>query len=300
MKPIRSMLFVPGSKMVWFDKIPSYHADAIILDLEDSVPNDLKEKAREDVAFSMKELHKQGQRVYVRINKGPYCFNMNDIEAVLQEELEGIVLPKVEGPEDIDLVTSIISEIEYKKGLPVGMTKLIPTLETARSIQFAYEIAEKKRVTAIAGVSPKSGDVERSLGYQWTEEGIERLYIRSQVVVAARAANVQPIGGLWQNVHDLAGLKQAAKGNRQLGFTGEMIIHPSHVPVINDVYSPTEKEVQYYKGMIQTFNEAVKEGKAAVLYEGEHIDYAHVKSAKAYLELAEQYRNKEEQMTKGE
>lgn len=298
MKPIRSMLFVPGSKMVWFDKIPRYRSDAIILDLEDSVPEDLKEKAREDVAFSMKGLHIQGQRVYVRINKGPYCFNINDIEAVLQEELEGIVLPKVEGPEDIDIVTSIISEIEYKKGLPVGTTKLIPILETARSIHFAYEIAKKERITALAGVSPRSGDVERSLGYQWSQEGIERLYIRSQVVVAARAAHVQPIGGLWQNVRDLTGLKQAAKDNRKLGFMGEMIIHPSHVPIINDVYSPTEEDVNYYKGMIQTFDEAVKEGKAAVLYKGEHIDYAHVKSAKAYLELREQYN--QEQKTKGE
>jgi len=289
MKPIRSMLFVPGSKEKWFDKIPGYNTDTVILDLEDSVPDNLKDKARDQVSKAVEPLSKQGQRVYIRINKGPYCFDINDLESVIQPELEGIILPKIDGPEDIDIITSIVSEIEFKKGIEVGSTKFIATLETAKSIHFAYDIAVKERVVGLAGVSPKSGDVERSLGYQWTAEGLERLYIRSHVVLAAKAANVIPIGGLWQDVNDLEGLRKAVSFNRQLGFEGEMIIHPSHVEIVNEVFSISDEQIAYYKGLIDSFEIGVKEGKAAVLYDGEHIDYAHVKTAKQMLALVNNF-----------
>jgi citrate lyase subunit beta/citryl-CoA lyase len=289
MKPIRTMLFVPGSKSKWFNNIPTYESDTIILDLEDSVPINLKDEARRNVATSIAPLAEQHQRIYVRINRGPYGFDIEDLEAVIQPELEGIVLPKINGPEDVDTLSSIVSEIEYKKKLDIGSTKFVATLETARSIYFAYEIAIKERVIALAGVSPKNGDVARSVGYQWTPEGLERLYIRSQVVLAARAANVVPIGGLWQNIHDLDGLRKAAAFNRQLGFAGEMIVHPSNVSVINEVYSPSDSEIEYYKGMVEAFDNALVEGTGAVLYEGEHIDYAHVNTARQILQFVENF-----------
>ncbi|MFJ8066869.1 HpcH/HpaI aldolase/citrate lyase family protein [Psychrobacillus sp. NPDC096426] len=290
MKPIRSMLFVPGSKKKWFEKIPDYNSDTIILDLEDSVPDNLKEEARTQVSEVIGALSQKGQRVYVRINKGPYCFNIDDLESVIHSEIEGIVLPKIEGPEDIDILTSIVSEIEFKKGIEVGSTKFIATLETAKSIHLAYDIAVKERVVGLAGVSPKSGDVERSLGYQWTAEGLERLYIRSRVVLAAKAANVIPIGGLWQDVHDLEGLRKAVSFNRQLGFEGEMIVHPSNVEIVNEVFSISDEQIAYYKGLISSFETGVKNGKAAVLYDGEHIDYAHVKTAKQMLDFANNFK----------
>jgi citrate lyase subunit beta / citryl-CoA lyase len=290
MKPIRSMLFVPGSKENWFNKIPQYDSDTIILDLEDSVPNNLKEKARKSVAQVISPLASENQRIYVRINRGPYGFHIEDLEAIIQPELEGIVLPKLNGPEDVETLSSIVSEIEHKKNIEIGTTKFIATLETARSIYLAYEIGIKDRVVALAGVSPANGDVARSVGYQWTKEGLERIYIRSHVVLAARAAEIIPIGGLWQDVHDLRGLKEAATFNRQLGFAGEMIVHPSNVPVINKVYSPTEQEIAHYKKMIETFETALSEGAGAVLFEGEHIDYAHVNTARQMLKFADSFK----------
>ncbi|KAB2336211.1 CoA ester lyase [Cytobacillus depressus] len=290
MKPIRSMLFVPGSKPNWFSKIPSYNSDAIILDLEDSVPVNLKSEARNYVAKAIAPLKEQVQRVYVRINRGPYGFDIDDLNAIVQPELEGILIPKINGPEDVDTLSSIVSEIEYNKNMEIGSTKFIATLETARSIYLAYEIAMKDRVIGIAGVSPKNGDVSRSVGYQWTPEGLERLFIRSKVILAARAANVIPIGGLWQDIHDLKGLKEAALFNRQLGFLGEVVVHPSNVSIINEVYSPSNEEIAYYKGIIEAFETALKEGAGAVLYEGEHIDYAHVNTAKQMLKFAENFK----------
>lgn len=287
MRPIRSMLFVPGSKPNWFEKIPTYHSDAIILDLEDSVPENLKNEARGHVTKAISSLTEEGQRIYVRINRGAYGFNISDLEAVIRPELEGLLLPKLNGPEDVETLTSIVSEIEYEKKIKIGSTKFIATLETARSIYLAYEIALKERVVGIAGLSAKNGDVARSVGYQWTKEGLETLYLRSKVVLAARAANVIPIGGLWQDVHDLEGLRNSATFNRQLGFAGELILHPSNVPIINETYSLTEEEISYYRGMIETFKEAEKKGSGAVIYEGEHIDYAHVRTAKQMLALAD-------------
>ena len=295
MNPIRTMLFVPGSKPKWFDNIPTYHSDTIILDLEDSVPVNLKSEARNHVAQAIVPLTKKGQRIYVRINKGPYGFDIQDLEAIIQPELEGIVLPKINGPEDVDTLTSLVSEMEYRKNIPMGSTSFIATLETARSIYFAYDIAMKNRVIGLAGISPKNGDVARSIGYQWTSEGLERLYIRSHVVLAARAAGVIPIGGLWQDIHNPDGLREAATFNRQLGFSGEMIIHPSHVSIVQEVYTPSKEEIAYYQGMIEAFESAVQDGAGAVLYEGEHIDYAHVNTAKQMLRFADRLKNSQDE-----
>jgi citrate lyase subunit beta/citryl-CoA lyase len=287
MKPIRSMLFVPGIKDTWMEKMRASKADAIILDLEDSVPENLKADARKIVESGIKTLSEHEQRVYVRINRGPYCYDIDDLHAVIRDGLEGIVIPKMYGPEDVDILESIVSEIEYKKGLEVGTTKFVATLETAESIQLAYEIGKKERVVALSGVSPKSGDVERALGYQWTPEGLERLYIRSRVVLAARATQTLAIGGTWQDVHNLEGLKESVTFNRQLGFMGEMIIHPSHIDIVNEAYSMSSEELEYYRGLVAAFEAGLKEGKAAVLYDGEHIDYAHYVTAKQHLETSE-------------
>jgi citrate lyase subunit beta/citryl-CoA lyase len=107
-------------------------------------------------------------------------------------------------------------------------------------------------------------------------------------VMAARAAGKLPIGGVWQQVHDLAGLRAAAELDRNLGMTGELCLHPSNVAVLNEIYSPSEEELAYYRGMIVALDQAQALGKASVIYEGEHIDIAHVKTARAIIAAAEQ------------
>lgn len=287
MKPIRSFLFVPASRASWVARVPSLGADAVILDLEDSVPADLKATARATVTEAISGLAAQGQRLWVRVNKGPYVYDLDDLQAVIQAGLEGLVLPKPNGPEDVDVLAAVVSDFEHRCGLPVGAMAFVPTLETARSLEHAYEIALRPRVATLAFASAKSGDVQRALGFRWTPEGLETLAFRSRTVLACRAAGKPyPLGGLWQEVHDLVGLRRFAETNRQLGFTGEMILHPSNVAVVNEVYTPGPDEVAYYEGMIRTFENAVAEGRAAVLYEGEHIDAAHVKTAREVLALA--------------
>lgn len=286
MKPIRSFLFVPGHRESWIDKISNYCADAVILDLEDSVPADVKHDARQLVARKIPALAAKGVRIYVRVNRSPHLFDFDDLEAVVQDGLEGIVLPKPYGPEDMHTAAAMVSEVEMRKGLRHGQTLLAPTLETARSMQLAYEIALCDRVHMICAASAKNGDSARSLGYQWSQEGTEALYMWSRAIMAARAAGKMPIGGLWQDVHDLEGLKRAARLGRQLGFAGEMILHPSNVAVVNEVYTPSEAEIRYYRGMIDAYEAAKSRGVGAVIYEGEHIDLAHVQTAKATVAFA--------------
>jgi citrate lyase subunit beta/citryl-CoA lyase len=289
MKPIRSFLFVPGSRESWLDKVASAGADALILDLEDSVPHDAKAAARALVARKIAGLANAGQRVYVRINRSPFMYSMEDLLAVAVPGLEGIVLSKPNGPEDIDMASMMVAEAELRNGLAAGSIGLVPTLETARSIHFAHDVALRPRVTAVAVAAAKNGDVARSVGFQWTREGVESLPFKVAALVATRAAGKMPITGLWQEVHDIEGLKLAAAAHRRLGFVGEMLLHPSNVAPVNAIYSPSDEDVAYYSGMIEAFDRAQAEGRAAVIYDGEHIDYAHVKTAREIVEQARRF-----------
>lgn len=289
MKPIRSFLFVPGNKPSWIEKSIQSNADALILDLEDSVPLANKAEAREIVKSKLAWLAEHKQRTWVRINRSPHLYDFDDILAVVSTQVEGIVISKPCGPEDIHTVSSMLSEAEYRNGVALGHTKVIPLLETARSLQFAYEIALCERVPAIVGATAKNADVARALKTVWSLEGRETLYLKSRIVMAARAAGKLPIGGVWQQVHDLEGLKVSSTNDRQLGMSGELLLHPSNVEIVNRTYSPTEEEVAFFQGMIDALEKAQAEGRASCIYDGEHIDIAHVKTAKEVIELARSF-----------
>lgn len=285
MKQIRSFLFVPGNKPTWIEKAREAGADALILDLEDSVPETEKDIAREAVGSRIEALAKAGVRVYVRINKGAFIYSFKDLCAVIRPGLEGVIIPKPEGIEDVDLAHRMIAEAETDKGLPIGSIGLLPTLETAKALQSAYQIACHSRVTFILCASARNGDVQRSVGYQWTKEGLESLHFKSAAVIAARAAGKQPIAGLWQDVQDLEGFDSSVALHRQLGFSGELLIHPLHVERANAAYSPSAQDLAYYHGMVEAYEAAKAQGRGAVIYQGEHIDSAHYRTACSILEI---------------
>ena len=286
MQPIRSFLFVPGHREGWIAKAAGCGADAIILDLEDSVPPANKAAARVAVAAQIDALAQAGQRVYVRINRSPFLYSLDDLCAVVVPGLEGIMLPKPNGPEDMHMAAMMLSEAETRNGVPLGSAGLVPTLETARSLHFAHDIALHPRVTALACAAAKNGDVARSVGFQWTREGLESLSWKSAVVIASRAAGKMPIAGLWQEVHDLEGLRESLSAHRRMGFVGELLLHPSNVAIANEVYSPSAADVDYYQGMIDAFDAAQSDGRAALIYDGEHVDIAHVTTAREIVAQA--------------
>lgn len=286
MKPIRSYLFVPGNKDTWIEKSIASKADALILDLEDSVPPAEKETARGIVANKLDWLAERGQRIYVRINRSPHLYDYDDLMAVIRPGVEGIFISKPNGPEDVHTASSMIAEAEYRNGVEPGSVRLVPLLETARSMQLAYEIAQHPRVSALVGATAKNADVGRALGYVWSPQGRESHYLKSRVVMAARAAGKPPIGGVWQQVKDLEGLAASSKLDRELGMAGELALHPSNVEIINRTYTPTDEEIAYYQGMIEALDAAQQVGRASVIYDGEHIDIAHVKTAREIIALA--------------
>ncbi|MDZ7378372.1 MAG: CoA ester lyase [candidate division KSB1 bacterium] len=284
-KPLRSVLYVPGNKEDWMRKAPRYGADALILDLEDSVPENAKAAARPLVRRMLEELGAAGQTVFVRVNSLATGLTGEDLEAVTCPALYGVVLPKVQGPADVVEVDVLLKFFERKAGMAVGAICINPALETAQGIRCAYDIAmASERVAHMGGSGGKGGDTARSIGFQWTPEGLETLFVKSKVLVDARAAGVQyPLSGGWMDIHHLEGLRTLAIQLRQLGYTGMELIHPSHVPVVNDVFTPTREEIAHWQGLIQAMEDCRRQGSAAVTYAGDMVDAAHEETARTML-----------------
>ena len=288
MKPYRSMLFVPGNRQSWMEKAAEYGADALILDLEDSVPDQEKIAARPLVKAALKVLKAKGQACNVRVNGFATGLTFDDLEGVLCPELNGVDLPKVETVEDMKGLDTLLTHLEKRMGIPVGSIETPLGMETAKAMRNAYEIAIScPRVRRISLAAGPGGDAARSIGYIWSKEGKETLFLRSKAVLDARAAGVQyPTISSWWTIKDLVGLEQDALLNRQLGFRGQVVMHPSHVPVVNKVFTPSSEEIAFYKGLIQAMEEARRKGIAAVTYKGDMVDEAMLKTAKEMLEFA--------------
>lgn len=291
MKPYRSMLFVPGHKSSWAEKAVAACADAVILDLEDSVPAADKATARTTVRETIGRLDAQGVRadVWVRPNSFDTGLFGADAEAVIVPGLAGLFLPKVFTAEEVVRIDAVVSHIEQREGLAAGSVGLLVSFETAVAMAHCEEIATASpRIASLLGATGPSADVGRELGFEFTAEGLETLYLRSRIVLAARAASLHhPIGGVWQDLADLDGLRRFAEDNRRLGYRGLALIHPSHVAVANEVFTPSAEAVAHCRRMIDAFRKAEAEGHAAVDFEGQHIDLAHAKTAEGVIALAD-------------
>ena len=288
MKPLRSLLFVPGNKAAWMEKAPQYGADALILDLEDSVPYADKDTARILVRQAIDNLSARGHTLFVRINPLETDMTGDDLGAIVCTGLTGLLPPKVETVDDVQQLDTLLAHFEHREGMMPGSIELIPTLETAKGIRNAYDIAlASPRVASIAGGAGKGGDTNRSLGYRWTREGMETLFIRSKVLLDARAAGIEyPLVASWFDVGDLDGLIADAQRNRQLGFSGMLLIHPSHIAPVNQIFTPSAEELAYYKGLLEAMKAAEMQGTAAVTYQGTMVDIAMARTAEQMLEFA--------------
>lgn len=290
-KPLRSVLFVPGNKEDWMRKAPQYGPDALILDLEDSVPDSSKSEARLLVRKMAEELGPAGVNLFVRVNRLETGLTGLDLEAVTCPHIYGILLPKVESPSDVVEVDHLLSFFEKKAGMDSNQIRIDPALETAQGIRQSFDIAmASDRVAHMGGSGGKGGDTARSIGFTWTPEGLETLFIKSKVLVDSRAAGIEyPISGGWFDIHDLDGLRRLAQQLKQLGYTGMHLIHPSHVPIVNQVFTPTREEIDHWKGLVEAMNDRRKEGSAVVTYGGDMVDVAHEETAKTMLAMVEEW-----------
>jgi citrate lyase subunit beta / citryl-CoA lyase len=288
MRPSRSALYVPGNRPDWIEKAVNYGADTLILDLEDSVPDSEKPAARGTVKAGVKLLKAKGQACAVRINAFASGLTLDDLEAVICSELERIVLPKIETAADLHQLDALLTHLERRHGIPDGQIETPLGCETAKAMRSVYEIAtECRRVKRVSLAAGPGGDAARAIGYQWSKEGTETLFLRSKVVLDARAAGIQyPTISSWWNIKDLEGLERDARWNRSLGYRGQTVMHPSHVPIVNRVFTPTAEEIAFHKGLIQAMDDATAKGIAAVTYRGDMVDEAMVKTSRELLAFA--------------
>jgi len=286
-KPLRSSLFIPGNRQRWLDRVPTIEADSFILDLEDSVPEAERSVARSLVRAAIQQFGSR-HTLFVRINAPDTPHVLDDLEAVVVPGLYGILLPKTSNTRDVQVVDAILGWLEHRAGMPAGSVIINPLLETAQGIRQAYDVAAASaRVAHMGASAAPGGDAAQAIGFEWTPEGTESLYLRSKILLDARAAGVAyPMTGLWTDIQNLDGLWGFARRARQLGYTGMKAIHPLHLPVINDVFSPSEEEVLYWEGLLAAMAEAERNGTTAVTYRGAMVDTAMVKTANDRLAIA--------------
>ncbi|CAM03667.1 citrate lyase subunit beta/citryl-CoA lyase [Saccharopolyspora erythraea NRRL 2338] len=285
---LRSLLFVPGTKVEWLGKAKESGADAVILDLEDAVPELQKPHARGQVAEAVAQAEANAfgsVAVFVRVNPLESWEVADELRAIARPGLSGIVLPKVSSARDVWLADRMLGWCEREAGLPADQVALVPLLETARGLRDAQDVAAAAaRVAYLGALTAPGGDVERAVGYRWTPEGTGTLALRARVLLDARAEQVpHPVTGLWTRIDDLGGLRAFAEQNRDLGYEGMMAIHPSHVPVINEVFSPGPEELDRCARLVASVEEAQAHGVGAVSFEGEMVDEAMVATARLTL-----------------
>lgn len=281
---LRSLLFVPGNQPGKIEKARSLAPDALVLDLEDSVPPAEKPKARAIVRDYLSSLAAQGRRVVVRINPLASGLAEAEIEAVVGLGLGGISLPKVNSPEDIDRVAGLVGARERAAGLERGKITLLPWIETARSILHAEEIARASpRVVALAF---GADDYALDMGIIRSREGTELLLPRGLIAIAARAAGVAALDGIYANFRDEAGLAAEARLARQLGFAGKFLIHPAQIEPVNRIFAPSVEEVAQARKIVAAFEAAVAAGVAVAVVDGEMVDTPVAERARRLLERA--------------
>lgn len=292
MKQYRSILFVPGNRADWIDKAPQYGPDALIIDLEDAVPISEKVETRQIVRDGITRSHMRGMPIVVRVNALDTGLTAEDIDAIVTPGLIAVAIPKLERAEEILKVDAWIELCERKAGLPVGKVEIMALPETALGLLNAYELATAcPRVgNIIGGSGSRSGDVAKAVGYKWTREGLETLYMASHVLLAARAAGIEyPVATGSLEVGDLDLVRAQIQRVRDVGYRGALLIHPSAIPIANEIFAPTTEEIEWNKGILWAMEEAEKAGRAAVTYDGMMIDYAHVRNALDLIQQAETF-----------
>lgn len=281
MRLLRSMLFTPGNNVRMIRKTGTLGADAVILDLEDAVPMAEKGTARGLVKGSIGQVGAGGSEVFVRVNALITELAAEDLEWTVQPGLAGIVLPKTQSREDVLETAKWIEELERERGMEPGGVGLVPLLETARGVLNAKEIAAvSKRIIALAFGAV---DFTRDMGTSQSVEGTEIFYGQSHVALVARAAGVLAIDSPCMDIADKEKLVQEARRARQLGFRGKLLIHPSQIEPVHQVFSPSEDEVAYARRVVAAFRQAEAQGLGAISLGGKMIDIAVVRQAEEVL-----------------
>jgi malyl-CoA/(S)-citramalyl-CoA lyase len=311
----RSELAVPATNERAVAKAPTLGADVVFLDLEDSVAPEDKDRARELAISALLELDWSACSVSVRINglDTPWCYR--DIVEVVEragDRLDTLLVPKVGSPADVAFVATLCSQIEQARGIPpLGIHVLIETAAGMANVEAIaascpdrlealvfgpgdYAASVGARTTSIGGANPDYGvltdpDEHGVRAFHWGDQWHAAI---SRIVVAARANGLRAIDGPFDDIADAQGYLAAARRAAALGCEGKWAIHPSQIPLANEVFTPTEAEIARAERIVAAMEAAAREGKGAVSLDGRLVDAASIRMAQNVLAKVEQVRRR--------
>lgn len=277
---LRSLIFVPGNNSRFLEKAKTLSADIICFDLEDSVPNEEKESARNLIKEALSKRSEYKAEVYVRTNSPASGIIPQDLSKIVQKGIDGIVIPKVNNVAELKKIIRTLVSLEKKRKLkPI---EIIPSIESAEGVVNTYHIASSSnRVsTLVFGVF----DLLNDLGIEYTKQPEGAKYARAKIPVDARAAGKHVIDAIWQDLNDENGLEEDCIIGRNLGYVGKSVIHPNQILTAHKIFYPTPVEIEWAKKVCQAYIQSTKKSKGATKVEGKMIDEVHFKRAKALLD----------------
>ena len=278
MRPIRSLLFAPANRPELLQKFPRYPADAFVIDLEDGTPEAEKDSARRALPQIIASLRNQGlkKQLYVRTNSPRSKHVQADLATTNEMPIDGIVVPKIESIEDLN---------EFKSA-----AQIIGIIETGRGVVNVENIAQVANPNLVA-LAFGAEDFITDVGGQRSTDGLEVLYARSRVVLAARVAGIQALDQVFVNIRDDETFLHDAEFGRHLGYSGKMCIVPRQVEIANAVFSPSADEIDRSRRLIEEYERAQAQGLGAFDFEGSMVDEPLLKRARAILQLAAEIQN---------
>ena len=279
----RSYLFAPGNHERRVEKALGLGADVVILDLEDAVAISEKKSTRELINKTLEQ--PRNCAVFVRVNAYDTEFCYGDICSIVSENLDGIVLPKLESLDDLRSIDWLLANLEQERGLPNGSIDLMPIIETAMGLVNIREIARAD--TRVKRLAFGGGDYTRDLGMQWTLKEDELLPVRSEMVLASRFGKLEPpVDTVFIHIKEHDAFRSSCSNILGLGFQGKMCIHPDQVPVTNETFTPDPEEVKWSQRVIDEFAKAEKAGIASIQIDGYFVDYPIVEKAQRTVDIA--------------
>ena len=277
------MLFLPGNTPNMLINGDTLGADTVIFDLEDAVSPDEKDAARILVRNALKYQNFSGCEVVVRINPTDTEFWKEDLDAVIPLKPDMIMPTKVSGGEMIREVSTYMGQVEERSGIEKGSVKILPLIETALGVEKAYEIASSD--VRVAGLFLGGEDFTADMHCKRTKEGQEIFYARTRLVCAARAWGIEAYDTPFTDVEDMEGLRKDTEFAKSLGFAGKAVISPRHVDIVNEVFSPTEAEIEYAHDVMDAIEDGKRQGKGVISLRGKMIDAPIAKRAQQVLEM---------------
>ena len=281
---LRSAMFVPGYMRKFLDKAVEFRADALLLDLEDSVPEPYKDDARQYIREYL-DANRFRQQTFIRVNDIDSGLLSKDLAATLHENTDGFMFTKVRDERDIIYFDKLLCQYEHDNGFPIGKFKMLPLIEMGSAVLRAHQIATAS--TRMIGLAFGGEDYLTDLDGLHKEHGTSLIVPRSLIVIAARSAHIDALDTPFLDIRNTDGFRKEVEQARELGFSGQLVLHPTQIDIANEVFSPSEEEITEARRIIAAIEESSQKGLGVTLLDGKLVGPPMRKRALKVLAKAE-------------